>query len=161
MALMNPYQDDLGDRDPIAALAETPWRIRAIVSALTPTQLHRSYAPGKWTAAQLLIHLAHVELAFGVRARMALTTDHYVIQPFEQDAWMAREPMIDARAALAAYEGLRAMNLALFRSLTPEERARPVTHPERGTITPADIFAVMAGHELHHVPHFELIARNS
>lgn len=155
---MNPYAASLGDRDVLAALAETPDRIRSIVSGLGTDGMSRSYAPGKWNARQLLVHLAQTELAFGVRARMALTTDAYVVQPFDQDRWMAREPAAEPAAALSAYQSARAMNLALFRSLTAEERKRTFMHPERGVLEVWEIAAMLAGHELHHLGHFEAIA---
>jgi hypothetical protein len=155
---MNPYAASLGDRDALSVLADTPARIRKLVAAIGPGGLSRSYAPGKWNARQLLVHLAQTELAFGVRARMALTTDGYVVQPFDQDQWMAREPAIDGDVALAAYEATRAMNLAMFRSLSPEERRRKFLHPERGPLELQEIPALLAGHELHHLKHFEEIA---
>jgi len=155
---MNPYAASLGDGDALAALAGTPARVRAIVSAIGPGGMSRSYAPGKWDARQLLVHLAQTELAFGVRARMALTTDGYVVQPFDQDRWMAREPVVHGDVALAAYEGMRALNLALFRSLSLEERRRSFRHPERGQLEIEEIPALLAGHELHHLKHFEAIA---
>jgi hypothetical protein len=155
---MNPYAASLGDRDALAALADTPARIRRVASAIGPRGMSRSYAPGKWDARQLLVHLAQTELAFGVRARMALTIDGYVVQPFDQDQWMAREPVVDGEVALAAYEAVRALNLALFRSLSSEERQRMFRHPERGQLQIQEIPALLAGHELHHLAHFEVIA---
>jgi hypothetical protein len=155
---MNPYAASLGDRDALAALSDTPARIRKVVSAIGAGGLSRSYAPGKWDARQLLVHLAQTELAFGVRARMALTTLGYVVQPFDQDQWMAREPVVDADVALAAYEAVRALNLALFRSLSAGERQRTFLHPERGQLEVQEIPALLAGHELHHLGHFVTIA---
>jgi uncharacterized damage-inducible protein DinB len=154
---MNPYAASLGDHDVLTSLAGTPERIRMLVATLGPTGVTRSHAPGKWNVTQLLVHLAHAELAFGMRARMALTTDDYVVQPFDQDRWMAAEPL-DAAAALAAYEGFRAMNLALFRSLTPAQRATTLTHPERGQMDVWEIAASLAGHELHHLAQIETVA---
>jgi uncharacterized damage-inducible protein DinB len=159
---MNPYAASLGERDALATLAETPDRIRMLVSTIGPAGLSRSHAPGKWNVRQLLVHLAQVEMAFGVRARMALTTDNYLVQPFEQDAWMEDEArLLEADVALAAYEGMRAMNLALFRSLTPEQRRRPLTHPERGPMQVEDIFTTLAGHELHHLAQIASVAAHS
>src|SRR5215218_2478398 len=111
-----PYTADLGERDPIAALRETPVRIRAIAGAWSPADFERSYAPGKWPARQILTHLAQSELALGTRARMALTTPGYAAQSFDQEQWMAREAALDGRAALDAFVALAAMNAALFAS---------------------------------------------
>jgi len=86
-----PYTTDLGNREPIAALRETTSRIGAIAGGWASADFERSYAPGKWSARQLLIHLAQTELALGTRARMALTTPNYSAQSFDQDQWIARD----------------------------------------------------------------------
>jgi uncharacterized damage-inducible protein DinB len=155
---MNPYAASLGDRDVLDALASTPERIHALVTALGPSGVTRSYAPGKWSVQRILVHLAQVELVFGLRARMALTSDSYVVQPMDQDRWMEVEPPTDAAAALSAYEGLRAMNLAFFRSLPPAQRAVSFVHPERGRMEVWEIAASMAGHDLHHLAQIETVA---
>jgi hypothetical protein len=156
----NPYAADLGDMDVMRALADTPERLRSLAGRLTPAQFARSYAPGKWTAAQLFVHLAQVELAFSVRVRMAITSAGYVVQPFEQDDWLVREPAMPGLDAFRAYDALRQFNLPLYRGLTPEERRRPLTHPERGPMIVECILETLAGHERHHLPHFDAIAKS-
>jgi len=155
----NPYAADLGDMDVMAALREGPVRIKTLVGGLTPAQMASSYAPGKWTAAQLLVHLAQCEFVFGSRVRMALTQDGYTVQPFDQDAWLRREAGTDGQVAFWAYYAMRHLNLQLFAALTPEERRRAFTHPERGPMIVEWILESLAGHERHHLPHFEAIAR--
>ena len=155
---MNPYAAPLGDLDPVFALKDTPERLRTLIAGMTPAQRASSYAPGKWTTPQLMVHLLQVEIVVGVRLRMALTEANYVVQPFEQDAWMAREPQLDLDSAIAAYLGLRKMNLALAESLTPEERRKRFTHPERGTLDVDWLLVMLAGHERHHLAQFEAIA---
>ena len=91
MPPITPYTPDLANREPIAAMRDTTARIRALVGDWRPDQFDRTYAPGKWTARQILIHLAQSEIALGYRARMALTTPGYTSQSFDQDTWMARE----------------------------------------------------------------------
>jgi hypothetical protein len=154
----NPYGADLGGRDVMAALAGTPDLLRAIAEKMTPKRCATSYAEGKWTAGQLFQHLAHTELAFGYRIRMAITTNNYVVQPFDQDGWVARDPSggVDA---FRAYYAMRQWNLPMFRSLSDDDRHRPFRHPERGEMTVQWILEMLAGHELHHLQHFEAIAR--
>jgi hypothetical protein len=154
----NPYAVDLGDADVMTALNEGPARLRALVDGLTPAQMASSYAPGKWTAAQLLVHLAQCEFVFGSRVRMALTQDGYVVQPFDQDAWLLREAGTDGRVAFWAYYAMRHLNLQLFSTLSPEDRRRPLAHPERGPMIVEWILESLAGHERHHLPHFQIIA---
>jgi hypothetical protein len=154
----NPYGKALGDADVMVALGETPGRLREIVDRLTPAQMASSYAAGKWTAAQLLVHLAQCECVFGDRVRMALAQDAYTVQPFDQDVWLHREAQTDGWVAFRAYGAMRQMNLSLYRSLTDDERAKVFHHPERGAMHVEWILEMLAGHERHHLVHFQIIA---
>jgi len=154
----NPYGSDLGDLDPLQALGDTPLQIRAIVEGWTDAEFERSYAPGKWSARKILAHLAQTELALSTRARFALTADDYRAQSFDQDQWMPLDEHVDARTALEAYTALRRMNLAMWRGLTPGQMNRPFFHPDFGQLNVAWIAAQMAGHDIHHLKQFRLIA---
>jgi hypothetical protein len=154
MAVANPYGEDLGNRAPLEALAETPWKIEAVFDGWTDADFESSYAAGKWSFRKVLVHLAQTELALTTRARFALSQDNYASQPFSQDDWMAIDHSADARSALDAYLALRRFNLAMWRALTPEQLARPFTHPEYGALTVGWIQAQMAGHDIHHLKQF-------
>jgi uncharacterized damage-inducible protein DinB len=154
----NPYGSDLGDRDPLAALGETPGRIYDLVDQWPDGQFDKSYAPGKWTARQILIHLAQTELALTTRVRFALGQEGYTAQPFSQDDWIGLDAHAHARVALNAYTALRQMNLAMWKSLTPAQRARQFAHPEYGTLTVGWVAAQLAGHDIHHLKQLQIIA---
>lgn len=155
----SPYARYVSGRDPVAVMAETIVTTRALVAPFTPERFERSYAEGKWSARELLIHLAHGEIVFGMRLRWALSDPAYVIQPFDQDAWLALDRGgLDGQGALALFSFTRAFNLGLAKKMTAEDRARMVTHPELGTITIEDVLVGIAGHELHHLAHFQQIA---
>jgi hypothetical protein len=167
MAPQTPYTKDLGDREPLATMRETVSRIGALVTGWTDAQFERSYAPGKWTARQILIHLAQTELALGNRARMALSTPGYAAQAFDQDRWMDVEAGGAGRPAGASGEdattalvALNAMNRALFATLTPAARETPFSHPEYGALTVDWLIHQMAGHVVHHLIQIEQIARS-
>ena len=153
--MSHPYVQALGGRDPLAALQETPERIRALVAGMHEEDFARSYAAGKWSVAQLLEHLAQSEMMFAVRMRMALTAPAYVVQPFDQDRMMAREGKHTGREAFDFYYALRRWNLPLYRSLSAEDRERRFTHPEYGEMKVEDLLSQIAGHELHHLPQIE------
>lgn len=158
MIAPNPYAADLGDRGPVASLRETPGRYLDLLSAWTPEQFERPYAPGKWTARQVLIHLTQVELMIQPRVRLALTSAGYVVQPFEQDDLVALEPLVDAHTALAAYQTLRQFGLPLFESLTPSHLATTCRHPQMGTLDVRWFLVMLAGHELRHLAQLQGIA---
>ena len=155
----NPYAADLGAREPLDAFAATPFAIEQLVSGWSDADFERTYAPGKWTARQLLIHLAQTELALGTRARYALTPEGYAAQSFSQDEWMVLDAGMDARTALGVYTAVRRMNVPMFRRLSPSQLQRTFTHPEYGTLTAEWVLRQMAGHDIHHLVHFETIAR--
>ena len=169
-------------------MRDTTARIRAVVGDWRPEEFDRTYAPGKWTARQILTHLAQSEIAFGYRARMALTTPGYAAQPFDQDRWMsieaggsggsggsgraggsgrsglsaeARSANADALSgveALDAFLGMAAMNIALFAALSEADRAVALSHPEYGSLTVDWIIHQMAGHQIHHLNQLDAMA---
>lgn len=180
MPPQTPYTKDLGDREPIAAMRATADRFRQILGGWTPSQFERTYAPGKWTARQILIHLAQTELALGTRARMALTTPNYAAQSFDQDRWMdvesggssgaggsglpaeARSAKVGGLSGAVALDALLAlvtMNREFFGGLTAADRATTLSHPEYGALTVDWILNQMAGHQIHHLTQLEQIAK--
>ena len=129
-----------------------------LVEAIGPTRLEVSPAPGKWSARDIVAHLADAEVVFAFRLRQTLAEDHHVIQPFDQDRWAKSYTACDARLALAALSALRAWNVALIQSVEAPDLSKPVTHPERGTMTFQTIVETMAGHDRNHIKQVEAIA---
>jgi hypothetical protein len=171
MPPQTPYTKALDDREPVAAMRGTADRYRQLLAGWTPAQFERTTAPGKWTARQIVIHLAQTELALGNRARMALATPNYTAQAFNQDDWMAIESRLPAEArsakaggltgaeAVDAFLALVTMNRAFFDGLSPAERATTLSHPEYGVLTVDWILHQLAGHQLHHLAQVEEIAK--
>jgi hypothetical protein len=145
------YSKDLADREPLAAMRDSAARLTAMTRGWSGADFERSYAPGKWTARQVIIHLAQTELALGVRARMALATPTYTAQPFDQDVWLDREMRLSGPEAAAAFAAVSAMNLALFETLSSADREIAMAHPEYGSITVDWIIYTLAGHQIHHL----------
>ena len=153
----NPYGDDLGSRDPIEALAETPSKSASSSSAGATITSSARMPPASGAPGKILIHLAQTEFALTTRARFALSTPDYVAQGFDQDDWMPIDEAAQARTALDAYGALRRLNLEMWTRLTSEQRDRPFSHPEYGELTVGWIMAQMAGHDIHHLKQLERI----
>jgi hypothetical protein len=158
MSELNPYARFLDDRPVATILASTPSTLATLIEALGPEKTNTPSAPGKWSPAEIVCHLADCELAFGFRLRQTLAEENHVIQPFDQEKWAAAYPGISATQALQAYSALRAWNLAFIRAALPAAAAKPVTHPERGTMTFQTIVETMAGHDLNHLSQLRRIA---
>jgi len=160
MPELNPYAKFVDSRPVVEILASTPAVLESLAEAIGAERLAVAPAPGKWTPAEILCHLADCEVAFGFRLRQTLAEDHHVLQPFDQDKWAATYPSVTAQQALAAFAAMREWNLILIRNAPQGAAKKPVTHPERGTMTFATITETMAGHDLNHIAQLEKLARS-
>jgi hypothetical protein len=142
----------LGERDPLAVLAELDGWLDRRFSGVSEAALRRPEAPGKWAAADVVQHLADSELVFGFRMRMVLTEDRPAIQGYDQDKWAGTlcypdVPLAESRAQLRA---LRTANLRVLRRLGPAEMARVGIHSERGPESLGHLVKLMGAHDLVH-----------
>ena len=158
MSQVNPYETFLDGRALDAILAGTANAIAGHLGAMGAQRAVEAPAPGKWSAAEIVCHLADCEIAFGFRLRQTLTEDGPTVQPFDQEKWAARYPGIPAGEALDAFRAARNWNLRMIRAALPAAANRPVTHPERGTMTFQTIVETMAGHDLNHLGQLRRIA---
>jgi hypothetical protein len=159
MSELNPYDKFLDGRELEAILGATPAEIERLLKAIGPDKTMTPPAPGKWSAAEIICHLADCELVFGFRLRQTLAEDGPTIQPFDQDKWAATYSGVGAEQALAVFLVLRGWNLRLIGGALPAAADRPVTHPERGTMTFLNIVETMAGHDLNHLGQLERLAQ--
>ncbi len=120
-----PYSSALGDKDPLDSIRNSIEQIQTLTGNWPANRFERSYAPGKWTARQVLTHLAQTELMLGNRARMAVITPKYVAQNFDQDAWIALDAGLPGRAATGRTCGRRAHEPGIFRGVVTCRAARP------------------------------------
>ena len=159
MTATHPYAAVLGERDPLDALTETQQSIPALANSLGAEGLKRSYAPGKWTAAQVLAHLADCAIAFGFRVRQIISEPEVGIQPFDQDRW-ARQ-MTPASNGVGGGPNVSGGSRLEFGVLPQAQRggveqdgASPRTRSGKKADT---VIRIMAGHTLHHLAQLETI----
>ena len=161
MTQLNPYESFLDGRPIDAILSSTADAIAECLEAIGPSRTSLPPAPGKWSAAEIVCHLADCEIVFGFRLRQTLAEDGPTIQPFDQDKWAAKYSGIPADEALAAFTALRNWNLRMIRDALPGAAGRTMTHPERGTMTFQTVVETMAGHDLNHLAQLRKIASQS
>jgi hypothetical protein len=155
-----PYSDLVGTADPLALLASTPGQIARVVAHWQPTRWLLSYSEGKWSAAQIVLHLSHDEIAWSDRVRLTLSVPDYVPVAYDGAEWVRLETPTDPDLALNAFLALRRLNLILYRCLTAQQLEQPLHHPVVGEITVAWILTRVAGHDLHHLKQLQAIAGN-
>jgi hypothetical protein len=156
---MNPYASFLGDREALEVITGTPTRLESLANLLGPDRIEHSPAPGKWSAREIVCHLADCEVVFAFRLRQTLAEDHHVIQPFDQDKFAQHYDAYDAHAALAVFSAVRNWNLALIRQAGSSALTKRNTHPERGEGSFGELIEIMAGHDLNHIKQIEAITK--
>lgn len=105
--------------------------------------------PGKWTARQIVAHVADCEAVAAVRYRMIAAQPGSTLTAFDQEKWANEllygyQPWEDA---LRAYSSMRWHNLNMLRGLPLEIWSRSAIHEERGENT---LFR-MVKHNAEHV----------
>lgn len=149
----------LGSKKPLTVLSGTERALRKAIKGLSARQLARHEAPGKWSIAQVLQHLADSDLVWGWRVRLILSHDRPTITGYDQDLWADRlhYAKADARLALEDFAQLRASNLRLLRKATPADLERVGVHAERGEESIAHLIRLYAGHDLLHLNQIDRI----
>lgn len=150
----------LGDREPLAVLAELPEWIASRTATLDDARRRRPESPGKWSIHDLVQHLTDSETAFLWRTRLICAEEgDPTLQGYDQDKWAARLRYQDAPFAevLEELTVMRRRSLRLLRSLTPAELAKAGQHVERGRETLAHLLKLYAGHDLVHRRQLERI----
>lgn len=140
----------------IAAIAETPAKVRAAVKGLNEQQLNTPYRPEGWTVRQVVHHVPDSHMNAYVRFKLGLTEDQPTIKPYAEAKWaeLADGKSSPIEPSLALLENLHRRWVLLLRSLGPVEWSRKIVHPEwEKPMSLDEQLALYAWHGRHHVAH--------
>ena len=140
----------------IAVLHDT--HRRALAAFAQPAEvLARTYAPGKWTARQMLFHIADTESAFLDRLRRSLADAKPLYWALDPDRWTARlvTPNRDLSVAGHLFDASRRSYLDLVANITTEEWDRTGVHSDFGLLTIRDLVTKCGWHAGHHLGQVE------
>jgi hypothetical protein len=146
-------------KDPLKSQSATPKKLESLLKRAPAAKLRKRPAPDKWSVVEILAHLADTEIVVGWRVRSILGAPGTPIQAFDQDVWAAagnyakRNP----RKSIEQFRAVREANLALYKSLSPEQWKHFGLHAERGEESLQRILHMMAGHDTNHILQIECI----
>jgi hypothetical protein len=147
--------DDAQRRRAIDAITATPANLRAAVAGLTDVQLDTPYRPGGWMVRQVVHHIVDSHINAYVRFKLALTEDEPTIKPYEEARWAeladSRETPIET--SLVLLERLHDRWVRLLHSMSADDFARRLRHPETGIQRLDQVLALYEWHGKHHVAH--------
>ena len=146
-------QSKVAGQDSVKVQAATAKKLQRLIKGATPAKLRKRLAPEKWSAAEILAHLADAEIVASWRLRSILGAPGTPIQAYDQEAWLAagQYGKRDARKSLEQFRVLRDANLALYKSLTPQQWKHHGVHAERGEESIERLASMMAGHDINHL----------
>lgn len=143
----------LEGRRPLEVLAATPGQLARLVKGVPRRRLAQRPGPDRWSATEVLAHLADSELVYGFRIRLILELPGTPIQSIGQDAWARFSDYREERPALCleALRSNRERLVRLLKRLPPEGWEAYGMHSERGRESVARIAELLAGHDLAHM----------
>jgi hypothetical protein len=137
---------------------------RVVAEALvkvTPEELDAKPAPGKWSARQIIHHLADSEMTAAVRFRLLIAEDRPAIKGYDQDHFADRLHYERSHeASLELFRAARASTAELMGCLSEAEWLREGTHTEVGRFGMDTWLRIYAPHAHRHADQIR-IARES
>ncbi len=146
-------------KKPLTVQAKSAEKIEKLIKRVPNAQLRKRPAPGKWSVTEIIAHLEDAEIVTSYRIRRILGAPGAPIEAYDQEKWAEAENYAkrDPQAALSVFKTLRAANLALLKSLKPEQWKHSGMHSERGEESIERITEMIAGHDINHVLQIEAI----
>ncbi len=121
------------------------------LAGASDAELDAREAPGKWSAREIVHHLADSETTAAVRLRLLVAADRPHIVGFDQDEFARRlyyDRPIDA--SLDAFRSARRATAEILERMTEAEWAREGTHSEVGRFTVDTWLEIYAAHAHAH-----------
>jgi hypothetical protein len=122
------------EREQLIAQYKDGYRaVSAALLKITPEELDARPAPKKWSAREIVHHLADSEMTAAVRFRLLIAEDRPSIKGYDQDAFAARLHYERSHeASLELFRAARASTAELMACLTEADWLREGTHSEVG-----------------------------
>lgn len=120
-------------------------------------QLTARPIPGKWTAAEIVHHLADSEMQSAIRLRKLLAEPFPVIQGYDQDVWAAKlhYQARPVRPSLDAFKAARESTAQLFEHMSEDDWRHLGWHSESGSYHSERWLEIYAVHAHGHAEQIE------
>jgi DinB family protein len=153
---------DRKERDELIEQYKDGYRaVAEAVAGASDEQLDAHPAPGKWSAREIVHHLADSEMTSAIRLRLLIATDNPAISGYDQEQFAKRlyydRPIA---ASLDAFRAARQTTAEILDRLSETEWLRQGTHTEHGRYTVLRWLEIYAAHAHEHARQI-LVARGS
>ena len=151
------------ERQQLIAQYQDGYRVvaEALVKA-TAEQLEAVPAPGKWSARQIVHHLADSEMTAAVRFRLLVAEDRPAIKGYDQDRFAERlHYERPHEASLELFRAARASTAELMGCLSESDWLREGTHTEVGRFGLDTWLRIYAPHAHKHAEQIRVALRSA
>jgi uncharacterized damage-inducible protein DinB len=148
----------------IKTIEDLPKQLRVACSGLSEERLETQYRPDGWTIKQVVHHVADSHAQSLSRFKLGLTEDSPTIKPYAEDEWakLADGNHAPIELSLSIIDGVHGRWTILLNSMTDEDFAKKLNHPERGLYDLDYFLSLYDWHSRHHLAHItELRKRNN
>jgi uncharacterized damage-inducible protein DinB len=137
--------------DILATLDEQRRQTILLLSCRSDEEGDFRYAPGKWSAKEVLGHVCDTERIFAYRALRIARADATPMEGFEQDDYVRNGPFAQRPFSdlIEDYIAVRRSTISLLRSLDEPAWSRQGI-ANQNEVTVRALAYIIAGHELHH-----------
>jgi hypothetical protein len=138
----------------ISQIATTPEILRMLMANVSGEQASWTPAPKRFSIAEVLEHLSHVEgHCFRHRVEKILTEENPAIEDYDQEMYYAQGVYSgrEAEDSFAHFEEQREDNIVFLSTLEPESLRRTADHPDKGQFTLDNMLHEWALHDLSHI----------
>ena len=125
--------------------------VAAAMAGITEAELDARPAPGKWSAREIVHHLADSEMTSAIRLRLLIAEERAAIRAYDE-AEFARKLHYDRPIAssLLAFEAARGSTGDLLDRMTEADWAKEGTHPEHPRYSVEHWLEIYAAHAHNH-----------
>jgi DinB superfamily len=144
----------IGSIQPALLLLEkTPNLLETMLRDLPEDLLRWKPAPDRWSIAEVIGHLADIEMVYADRTRRIVTEDAPTLQKYDAAGTVVIGDYVRGSAAenLVFFTRIRRSTVILLRSIPADSGEREATHSELGTITLHQMLSEWASHDLGHL----------
>ena len=144
-------------KQPLTVQAATAKKLERLIKGVPTSKLRKRPDADKWSVSEILAHLGDAEIVIGFRMRLILGAPGTPIAAYDQNSWVTsgHYEKRDSRKSVEQFRVLREANLALLKSLTPDQWKHWGMHSERGQETIEQVVRMTAGHDINHLQQIE------
>ncbi len=125
--------------------------VAAALEGASDKELDSRPAPDKWSAREIVHHLADSEMTSAVRLRLLVAEEHASIRPYDEKEFATRlhydRPIANS---LLAFQAARLSSGDLLDAMTDADFAKKGTHPKHGSYGVERWLEIYAEHAHNH-----------